>query len=129
MSSFGDIVKTQDRKVLVVKDNEKENKVYLVLGKYDDGNSKTANIFLDKSYKLRISGPYDIEENNTIRVMIEQSLDCGGEVIKDNVYKFEIVCCNLEEVKPKVSLEELDNFVVDSGCCGCLGNCFKNLCP
>ena len=77
--SVGDIVKTQDRKVLVVKDNEEENKVYLVLGTYDKENSKTVNIFLDKNYNLRTSGPYDIKEDNTICILKETVYDCCAE--------------------------------------------------
>lgn len=140
--SFGDILKTNDGKVLVVKDTKKENKVYLVLGIYDK-NSKTANIFLDKNYKLQTSGPYDIEEDNTIRVVMSTDEDCGGTLIqkevngpKSSLYEFQIVCCELKDVKPEVSLEELvdhsslkksifikeEVFVEDSCCCDCLCN-------
>ena len=141
VSSVGDIVKTQEGKVLVVKDEIKDKVVYLVLGKYDEGNSKTA-IFLDLKYKLQTSGPYYIiEENNTASVEISTSPDCGG--VKNNekgVYKFPIVCCELKEVKLGFPLEELedsskksikkkDDFVEDSGCCDCLCNWCKNLCP
>ena len=122
VSSDGDIVKTQDGKVLVVKDSEKENKVYLVLGKFDKGNRKTANIFLDKNCNLQTFGPYYIiEENNTASVEISTSPDCGGVKNKEKgVYKFQIVCCKLEKE---------DNFVENSGCYDCLGNLCKNLCP
>ena len=134
-----DIVKTKDGKVLVVKDSENENKVYLVLGIYDK-NSKTANIFLDTNYKLQTSSPYDIEENNTIRVLMSTDEDCGGTLIQKEVhgsqyslYEFQIVYCKLEDVKPDVILKELvdhskksmkqeDDFVVDSCCCDCLCN-------
>ena len=119
--SIGDIVKTEDGRVLVVKDSEIKDKVYLVLGIYDDNNSTTA-IFLDSKYKLQTSGPYEIEENNTIRMMMDKDSNCGGVEIKEqkDFYKFQIVCCKLEKE---------DNSVENSGCCGCLGNCFKNLCP
>ena len=140
-----DIVKTKDGKVLVVKDSEKENKVYLVLGIYDK-NSKTANICLDTNYKLQTSSPYDIEENNTIRVVMSTDEDCGGTLIQKEVhgpkslYKFQIVCCELKDVKPEVSLEELvdsskksieqkDDFDKNSGCCDRLCNWCKDLCP
>ena len=134
-----DIVKTKDGKVLVVKDSENENKVYLVLGIYDK-NSKIANIFLDTNYKLQTSSPYDIEENNTIRVLMSKDEDCGGTLIQKEVhgpqyslYEFQIVYCKLEDVKPDVILKELvdhskksmkqeDDFVVDSCCCDCLCN-------
>ena len=141
VSSFGDIVKTQDRKVLVVKDNEEENKVYLVLGTYDKENSKTVNIFLDKNYNLRTSGPYDIKEDNTICILKETVYDCCAEKKNEgNFYKFEIVCCKLEEVKPegyfkkivdpsKKFIEQKDDFVEDSGCCDRLCNLWENLCP
>lgn len=89
VSSGGDIVKTKDGRVLVVKDSKIKNKVYLVLGKYDEGNSKTDNIFLDKNYKLQTSGPYDIEENNTIRILIGGESDCGGvKFNEEGVYTF-----------------------------------------
>ena len=141
MSYLEDIVKTQDGKVLVVKD-EKKNKVYLILGIYDK-NSKTYNIFLDKNYNLQTYGPYDIiEGNKTASVEISTKEDCGGELVneKNNVYKFQIVCCKLEEVKPDVILKELvdpskksieqkDDFVKDSGCCDCLCDWCKDLCP
>lgn len=147
VSSVGDIVKTQDMKVLVVKDNEKENKVYLVLGTYDKGNSKTTNIYLDKSYKLRTSGPYDIEKNNTIHVMMSTDEYCGGTLIQKEVnghespiYEFQIVYCELKDVTPEVSLEKLvdpskksieqkDDFDKNSCCCDRLCNWCKNLCP
>ena len=123
-----DIVKTKDGKVLVVKD-ENKNKVYLVLGIYDDNNSTTA-IFLDPKYKLQTSGPYDIEENNTIRIMISEKSGCGGVKINEkDFYKFEIVCCKLKEVKPEVPFKKLGSFVEDSGCCDRLCNWCKNLCP
>ena len=142
---LGDIVKTKKGRVLVVKD-EIKNKVYLVLGIYDNVNSKTANIFLDKNYKLQTSSFYDIiEENNTACVKIGAEEYCGDELLKvgSNFFKFQIVfcnLCNLKDEKPEVPLEKLvdpskksiekeDNFVENSGCCGCLGNCLKNLCP
>ena len=144
MDSRGDIVKTNDGKLLVVKDSKKENKVYLVLGIYDEENEKTANIFLDKNYNLQTYGPYDIiEENNTASVVIGAVEKCGGELFKgDSARKFQIVYCKLEDVKPEVSLEELvdhsslkkpifikeDDFVIDSGCCDRLCNWCKNLC-
>ena len=146
VSSGGDIVKTKDGRVLVVKD-ETKNKVYLVLGKYDEENSKTANIFLDKNYKLQTSGPCDIEENNTIHVLIGIDKNwekdyCGGELLNEenNLRKFKIVCCELKEVKPDVILKELvdpfkksieqkDDFVKDSGCCDRLCNWCKDLSP
>ena len=136
-----DIVKTKDGKVLVVKDSEKENKVYLVLGTYDKENSKTVNIFLDKNYNLRTSGPYDIKEDNTICILKETVYDCCAEKKNEgNFYKFEIVCCKLEEVKPegyfkkivdpsKKFIEQKDDFVEDSGCCDRLCNLWENLCP
>ena len=128
VSFSGDIVKTKDGKVLVVKD-ENKNKVYLVLGIYDDNNSTTA-IFLDPKYKLQTSGPYDIEENNTIRIMISEKSGCGGVKINEkDFYKFEIVCCKLKEVKPEVPFKKLGSFVEDSGCCDRLCNWCKNLCP
>ena len=137
-----DIVKTKDGKVLVVKDSENENRVYLVFGKFDK-DKKTACIFLDTNYKLHTSGPYDIrEENDTALVAIYTKEECGGVKIegKTGVYKFQIVYCKLEDVKPEVSLEELvdsskksieqkDDFVKDSGCCDCLCDWCKNLCP
>ena len=57
-----------------------------------------------------------------------------------NFYKFEIVCCKLEEVKPegyfkkivdpsKKFIEQKDDFVEDSGCCDRLCNLWENLCP
>ena len=126
----GDMLKTQDKRVLVVKDSEKENKGHLVLGMSDKKNSKTTNIFLDKSYNLQTYGFYDIiKEDNTAYVVINASKDCGGvEINKGSARKFQIVCCKLEEVKPEVSLEELDDFVVDSGCCDRLCIWCKNLC-
>lgn len=143
VSSFGDIVKTQDRKVLVVKDNEEENKVYLVLGTYDEEKGKTANIFLDKNYNLQTFGPYDIKEDNTICILMETVNDCCAEKKNEgNFYKFEIVCCKLEDKKPDVilkklvdpskkSIEQKDDSVKDSdsGCCDRLCNWCKNLCP
>lgn len=122
-ASVGDIVKTNDGKVLVVKDNEIEDKVYLVLGKYDKENSKTANIFLDKNFNLQTAGPYDIiEESKTASVAIVTGEDCGGELLNEenNLRKFKIVCCKLEKE---------DNFDENSGCCGRLCNWCKNLCP
>ena len=122
----GDIVKTKKRKELDVKDSEKENKVYLVLGKYDEENSKTANIFLDKNFNLQTAGPYNIiydiiEENKTASVVIGTGKECGGKLFKgSNAYKFQFVCCKLEKE---------DNFVENFGCCDRLCNCFKNLCP
>ena len=122
----GDIVKTNDGKVLVVKDNEIEDKVYLVLGKYDEENSKTANIFLDKNFNLQTAGPYNIiydiiEENKTASVVIGTGKECGGKLFKgSNAYKFQFVCCKLEKE---------DNFDENSGCCGRLCNWCKNLCP
>ena len=128
--SIGDIVKTNDGRVLVVKDNEIGNKVYLVLGIYDDNNSTTANIFLNKNFKLQTSGSYYIEEKNTIRIGILKNSSCGGVEINDEYfYKFPIVCCELKEVKPGFHLEKLDDFVEDSGCCDRLCNWCKNLCP
>ena len=110
---MGDIVKTKEGEVLVVKD-EIENKVYLVLGIYDEGNSKTANIFLDKNYNLQTSLPYNIEGNNTIHLWIGKDKKwkkdyCGGELLNEkiNLRKFKIVCCELKEVKPEVPLEKL----------------------
>ena len=139
--SVGDIVKTQEGRVLVVKD-ETKNKVYLVLGKYDEENSKTANIFLDKNYKLQTSAPYDIEENNTICMMMSEESNCGGVEIKEQkgFCKFQIVYCELKDDKTDVILKELvdpskksieqkDDFVKDSGCCDCLCDWCKNLCP
>ena len=136
-----DIVKTKDGKVLVVKDSEKENKVRLIYG-ICDKNSKTANICLDTNYKLQTSGPWDIIEENNIVVAIKHYSDCGGELVDktNNVYKFQIVCCKLEDVKPDVILKELvdpfkksieqkDDFVKDSGCCDRLCDWCKNLCP
>ena len=141
VSSDGDIVKTKDGKVLVVKDSEKENKVYLVLGIYDK-DSKTANIFLDKNCNLQTFGPYYIiEENNTASVEISTSPDCGGVEIKEGgARKFQIVCCKLEDKKPGVILKELvdspkkfieqaDNFDKNSCCCDRLCNWCKDLCP
>ena len=126
----GDMLKTQDKRVLVVKDSEKENKGHLVLRMSDKKNSKTTNIFLDKSYNLQTYGFYDIiKEDNTAYVVINASKDCGGvEINKGSARKFQIVCCKLVEVKPEVSLEELDDFVVDSGCCDRLCIWCKNLC-
>ena len=119
---FGDIVKTKDGRVLVIKD-EIENKVYLVFGKYDKKNSKTANIFLDKNYKLQTSGPYDIEEDNTASVVIGTFPECGGKLFKgSNAYKSQIVYCKLKDEKPEVILKKLDYFVKDSCCCDCLCN-------
>lgn len=149
VSSWGDMVKTNDGKFLVVKDSKIENKVYLVLGKYDK-NSKTANIFLDKNYKLQTSSPYDIKENNTIHVMKYTDEDCGGTLILKEVneykcplYKIQIVYCELKDIKPQVSLEELgktfvlkkkskekkETFVKDSDCCDRLGNYCEDFCP
>ena len=138
--SFGDnIVKTKDGRVLVVKDKIK-NKVHLVFGIYDK-HSKTANIFLDKNYNLQTSGPYDIKEDNTICILKETVYDCCAEKKNEgNFYKFEIVCCKLEEVKPegyfkkivdpsKKFIEQKDDFVEDSGCCDRLCNLWENLCP
>ena len=117
---LGDIVKTQDGRVLVVKDEIKD-KIYLVLGKYDKGNSKTDNIFLDKNCNLQTSSLYDIiKEENIASVVIGAKEDCGGKLLNNILfnYKFPIVCCKLKK-----------EVVVDSCCCGCLGSCFKNLCP
>lgn len=127
----GYMVKTEDKRVLVVKDSEKENKGHLVLGMSDKKNSKTTNIFLDKDYNLQTYGFYDIiKEDNTAYVVINASPDCGGvEINEGGARKFQIVCCKLEEVKPEVSLEKLDDFVVDSGCCDRLCIWCKNLCP
>ena len=131
VSSFGDIVKTKDGRVLVVKDSENENRVYLVLGKFDQCKN-TACIFLDKNYNLQTAGPYDIiEEKNTASVVIGASEKCGGELFKEGsqTRKFEIVYCKLEDVKPKVILKELGGFDENSGCCDCLSDCCTNLCP
>ena len=143
VSFWDNIVKTKDGRVLVVKDKIK-NKVYLVFGIYDK-DSKTANIFLDKNYKLQTSGPYDIEENNTIHILIEGESNCGGvKFNEEGVYTFQIVCCKLEDVNPdlilrklggssylgkKKSIEKEDDFVEYSGCCDSLCNWCKNLCP
>ena len=119
---LGNIVKTKDGRVLVVKD-EIENEVYLVLGIHDKENSKTANILLDKNYNLQTFGPCKIiEENNTAYVDTKAQEDCGGELLDMdyNVQKFRIVYCKLEKE---------DDFVEDSGCCDCLCNWCKNLCP
>lgn len=114
MFSTGDIVKSKDGRVLVVK-NEIKNKVYLVWGIYDKENGKTANICLDKNYKLQLSRSYDIIKKNNASVVIGIFSECGGVEIdkKEGFYKFKIVCCKLEKE---------DNFVENSCCCDCSCN-------